>query len=104
MSSSRLCQSVSVFSFFQSGTMSTSCHTIDVSFNTSMSLLKKLTTHLRCLQVQRYSSFIYDSATDSGLSVFDLPSICEKVRMYDRKSKDILEELCVSNQRFVFKS
>lgn len=73
-----------------------------------MSLLKcllKMTKNLKCLQVHCSTKFVVtnkDSDEDSRLlTVSDLPSSCEMVRLIDDYDTT-LEEFSLVNKRFVF--
>ena len=63
-----------------------------------------MTTHLKCLQVDCYTSFVDDKrlrVDDSSLTVSDLPPPCQKVELWKWRW-EVLEEFCVENKRFVF--
>ena len=78
-----------------------------------------MTTKLTCLQLHYNTEFVDDNnrrVTDSGLTVADMSPLWKNVvlyqyenedmyrHMYDERGGEVLEEFCVENQRFVFKS
>ena len=71
-----------------------------------MSLLKcllRMAVHLKCLQIECSTHFRDDNnlyVDDSGLTVSDLPRLCQKVRLCD--DGEVKEEFFFGNERFVF--